>query len=178
MKCSGWSSLAISACSALALVLAAPAGAHVILKTPFVYASASSELELEVPNELDVSMTALHVAVPNGFRINAAQSEGDWVPRVTPTTVSWTGGRLPPRATTTFRLTVDAPATPGAVSLDATQHYQGGGSVPWPVDLTVLPAEEPSQQLGRALVVGLIGLLVLAVLGVLLWRRRGSSLQE
>jgi uncharacterized protein YcnI len=179
MKSSGWSSLAISACSALALasVFAAPAGAHVIARTPFVFASASSELELEVPNERDAAMTGLRVTAPPGFRIVGARSEGNWLPRVTPTSVTWTGSSLPPNALTTFELTVDAPATPEGVSFRAAQLYPDGASVRWAVALTVIPAEE-TQQLGRALVVGLVGLLVLALLGVLLWRRRGAPLQE
>lgn len=170
--------VALVAALAALLAFASSAAAHVTAKTPFVYASSTAELELEVPNELDVAMTALHVSVPSEFRIAGAKSDGDWLPRVTSTTVSWTGGRLPPNAQTTFRLTVDTPATPGAVSFDATQHFAGGGSVSWPVGLTVLPAAESSQQLGRAVVVGLVGLVVLVVLGILLWRRHGSSLQE
>lgn len=170
--------LALIATVAALLAFGSSAGAHVVATPPFVSASETADLELEVPNERDAAMTGLHVSVPSEFRIVTAQSDGDWLPRVTTTTVSWTGGTLPPNAATTFRLTVEAPAGPGPASFGATQHYPGGASVRWPVEVTVLPADEPAQQLGRALVVGIVGLLVLFALGVLFWRRRGASLQE
>jgi hypothetical protein len=58
------------------------------------------------------------------------------------------------------------------------QHYPDGGVVRWPVPLTVVPADEPAQQLGLALVAGIGLLLALALVGVLLWRRTSGSLQE
>jgi len=180
MRCSGWSSLAISACSSLvvALALVASAGAHVTARTPYLYASKSSELELDVPNERDAPMTGFHVTVPAGFRIVSAESNGDWLPAVGKTSVFWAGGALRGYAQTTFRLTVEAPARPGAASFTALQHYASGAIVDWKVPLTVLPADEPSQQLGRAVVVGLVGLLALAAVGFLAWRRRGRPVPE
>jgi hypothetical protein len=170
--------LAFAATLAALLTLASPAGAHVITKTPYVYASATNEIELETPNEQSIPMTRLHVVVPADFRIVGAQSQGDWTAETTSTEVTWTGGELASLATETFTLTVEAPAGPGPASLEATQHYAGGGSIGWPVALTVLPAAEPSQQLDRALVVGIVGLLVLTALGILVWRRRGAARQD
>jgi hypothetical protein len=176
MRCSGWSSLAISACSALALATAAHA--HVVATTPYVDAGATSELSLEVPNEREQAMTGLHVSVPADFRVVAASGPAGWQSEVERASVSWSGGRLEPASLTTFALTIEAPAAPGPASLSATQRYPGGATVRWPVAITVLPAEEQSQQLGRALVVGLVGLLVLGAIGILVWRRRGSALEE
>ena len=58
--------------------------------------------------------------------------------------------------------------------------YDDGGVVRWPVPITVLPpAEEASQDLALAAVVGLIGLLVVGAVAMLAWRRRtASTLQE
>ena len=180
MRCSGWSSLVISACSTLflALALVTPARAHVVARTPYLYASTASEVELEVPNERDAPMTGFHVTVPADFRIVSAEPNGDWLPEVTSTSVFWAAGVLPPHTQTTFRLTVEAPSGPGETSFTALQHYANGAIVQWPVTLTVLPADQPSEQLGRALVVGIAGLLVLAAIGFLAWRRRGTSPHE
>ena len=180
MRCSGWSSLAISACSSLvvALALVASAGAHVTARTPYVYASKSSELQLDVPNERDAPMTGFHVTVPAGFRVAAAEPNGKWLPAAGETSVFWAGGVLRGYAQTTFRLTVEAPAKPGPASFIALQHYANGAVVDWKVPLTVLPADKPSQQLGRAMVVGLVGLLALVAIGFLAWRRRGRPVHE
>ena len=53
MRCSGWSSLAISACSgvAAALVLAAPAAAHVVATPTFLASKSSESIGFEAPNE-------------------------------------------------------------------------------------------------------------------------------
>ncbi len=176
MRCSAWSSLAISACSALAL--ATVAHAHVVATTPYVDAGETSELELEVPNEREQAMTGLQVSVPDDFRVVAASGPTGWQSDVEDTSVFWSGGDLEPSSLATFELTVEAPTAPGPASLSATQRYPGGATVHWPVAITVLPANEQSQELGRAFVVGLLGLLVLGAIGILVWRRRGSALEE
>ena len=179
MKCSGWSSLAISACSA-ALVLAAPAGAHVTAVTPFVYASETGALELRVPNERDAPMTGFVVIVTDDFRIVSASSGGGWSGGSDGTTASWHDGSLDPGAETTFTLEVEAPSEPGPASFRTEQHYPDGGIVRWDVSLTVAPAPEspPSQNLGWAVITALAGLLALTAVAVLLWRRRTAALQE
>jgi hypothetical protein len=160
------------------LALAAPAAAHVTARSPYVTASKVTELALDSPNEREAPMTGFHVAVPGDFRVVSAQSNGNWLPQVSSTTVFWSGGSLAAGESTTFRVKVDAPSEAGPARITATQHYDSGANVRWPVSLTVLPADEPSQQLGRALVVGVIGLLVFAAIGFLAWRRRGAPVRE
>jgi uncharacterized protein YcnI len=156
----------------------APAGAHVTARAPYVYAGKSSQLELDVPNERDTPMTGFHVSFPGDFRVVSAATNGDWKPASSKTNVFWSGGALAPAATTTFRLQVEGPSEAGPASFAALQHYDSGAVVTWKVNLTVLPSDKPSQQLGRALVVALIGVVLLAALGVLAWRRRGAPVQE
>ena len=61
----------------------------------------------------------------------------------------------------------------GTETFRAVQGYDDGESVAWQTVLTVIPApaeDEPSQQLGRALAAGAVGLAVIA--GSLLALRR------
>ena len=58
MRCSGWSSLAISVCSAL--VLAAPAAAHVVATPGFLPSESSESITFEAPNERDDADDGVH----------------------------------------------------------------------------------------------------------------------
>jgi uncharacterized protein YcnI len=178
MRCSGWSSLAISVCSALvgALLWAGAAAAHVVA-TPAYLASGSAEsITFDAPNERDDPMTEFLVTVPAGLEIEHAHVVEGWHETVDGSTATWTGGALAPRATAAFGVTLKADREPGVVDLPAEQRYPDGGVVSWPVDFTILPAEEtPSQNLALAGVVGLIGVLVVVAVAMLAWRRRQPS---
>jgi uncharacterized protein YcnI len=174
MRCSGWSSLAISVCSA-ALVLAAPAAAHVTVLPPFVSAGDTASLSLTGPNERDEPMTSFELSVPNDFRVVHVHPADGWDERVQGSTATWTGGSLAPGAETTFRLELEAPSAPGPALLEAVQRYPGGDVVTWGVALTVTPeSSSSSQNLGWALVTALIGVAVIAAVGVALLRRTRS----
>lgn len=176
MRCSGWSSLAISVCSALVLV--APAAAHVTVLPPFVPAGSTGSVSLTGPNERDEPMTAFDVSVPSEFRIVRAHPASDWEESVRASTATWTGGALAPGDEATFRLDLEAPTEPGPAQLDAVQRYTDGEVVTWAVALTVTPeSESSSQNLGWALVTAGIGVVVLAAVGVAVLRR-SRSLQE
>jgi uncharacterized protein YcnI len=144
----------------------------VIAVRPYVEAAASGEIELETPNERKLPMTGFVVIVPDGFRIVAARPAEGWTAGGDRTTATWHGGSLPAGDETTFTLEVDAPPEPGPASLQAEQHYPDGRVARWTVALTVTPpADTPSQNLGWALVVGALGLLVLGLIAALAWRR-------
>ncbi len=71
MRCSGWSSLAISACSGIAaLVLAGPAAAHVVAMPTYVASKGSESILLAVPNEREKPMTSFVVKAPSGLEIS------------------------------------------------------------------------------------------------------------
>ena len=178
MRCSGWSSLAISACSASALILAAPAAAHVTVVPAFVSAGDAGTLSLTAPNERGVDMTGFVVSVPSEFRIVEARSDGSWRGAVQGSTATWQGGSLESGADATFTLELEGPAAPGPATIEAEQRYPGGEVVRWPVALTVTPfTESPPQNLGWALVTALVGLVVIAGIGVAIVRR-ARSVQE
>jgi len=177
MRCSGWSSLAISACSAVAvlvLVLAAPAAAHVVASPTFLPSKGSESISFEVPNERDDPMTSFTLTPPDGLEIEHVHPADGWnVGLVDGTTAMWSGGSLAASTTATFGVTLRADVDPGVVTLQAKQLYDSGAVVEWPVELTVTPAEaSPSENLALAGVVGLIGVLVVVGIVVLALRRR------
>jgi uncharacterized protein YcnI len=176
MRCSAWSSLAISVCSAL--LLAAPAAAHVVAEPSFVTGGSVSTLTFQAPNEREPPMTGLRVTVPQGFSIVQARPVGPWRGRVAGATAIWQGGLLPAKGIASFSLDVKAPARAGSVELDAVQTYPDRQVVRWPVALTVVPGAKPSQNLGAALVAGMLGLLALTALVVFLRQRRLRSVQD
>ena len=170
MRCSGWSSLAISACSGIAaLVLAGPAAAHVVAMPTYVASKGSESILLAVPNEREKPMTSFVVKAPSGSRSRTCiRSPGGTSRRRVRPPRPGPGRSLPPRKEVGFRLTLTADAQPGTLDLDAEQRYPDGGIVQWPVTMTITPpAKSPSQNLALAGVVGLIGLLVVAAIVML-----------
>jgi uncharacterized protein YcnI len=175
MRCSGWSSLAISVCSAL--MLAAPAAAHVVASPTFLPSRSSESISLDVPNERDDPMTSFTLTPPEGLRIEHVHPAEGWnVGLVNGTTALWSGGSLAASATATFGVTLQADVDPGVVTLQAKQLYDSGAVVEWPVALTVTPAEQsPSENIALAGIVGLIGVIVVVGVVVLALRRRPAS---
>jgi hypothetical protein len=173
MRCSGWSSLAISVCSALALLFALPAAAHVIAAPAFVPSGSSQSVTFSGPNEREFPMTAFALTVPQGLEITHAHEIEGWDESIDGPTATWLGGPLAPNAEIGFGITLEADVEPGVVELQAVQRYPDGSAVSWPVALTVTPADEsPSQNLALAGVVGLIGVLCVVAVAMLAWRRR------
>ena len=171
MRCSGWSSLAISVCSAL--VFAGAASAHVVAMPTYIPSKGSEAIILEVPNERPDPMTSFVVNVPSGIDIEHVHPAAGWTESVDGSTARWTGGSLPAHKQVDFRVTLKADVEPGAVTLDAEQLYDGGGVVAWPVSITITPAaQSPSQNIALAGVVGMIGLLVVVAVVMLSRRRR------
>jgi hypothetical protein len=176
MRCSAWSSLVISVCSAL--LLAAPAAAHVTVMPHFIAAGATASLRFSMPNELDRPMTGFSLLIPGDFRIVAVSSAEGWNADVQGRRVTWTGGSLDPADEAAFAVELEAPTAPGPANLEAEQLYPGDGALPWAVELTVTPASDtPSQNLAVAAVIALMGLLVLSALGLAILKRT-RSLQE
>jgi len=112
------------------------------------------------------------------MRIEEATSEPGWTGAAKQRLATWTGGSLPALTTGDFAFRLETSRAPGNVTLRAVELYDDGGKVLWPVTLVVVPADEPSEQLGFALIIGLLGLLGLTIGGALLWRRTGRTLQE
>ena len=94
---------------------------------------------------------------------------------------TWTGGRIEGTDVVSFPLEVTARTEPGNQTFRAVQRYDDGESVRWEASLTVVPAtgdDAPPQQLGRAVAAGTVGLAVIGLSLLLVWRLRRRSLQE
>ena len=159
------------------LALAPPAQAHVYPDPTYIATGSTSSVELSLPNERRIPMTAFELNVPTGMRVVEAMPAPGWSGSVTPRRATW-AGRLHALTTAKFTVRLETRRAPGNVTLEAVERYPDGGKVIWPVTLVVVPADEPSEQLGVALIVGLLGLLGLTIGGALLWRRTGRTLQE
>jgi len=176
MRCSAWSSLAISVCNAVAvaLVVAGPAGAHIDAVPAFLLADRTETISLTAHNDRSVPMDAFAVTASAGLRIEEVGELEGWSGSTDGTTASWTGGRVAAADAETFTVLLEAPAAPGPVSLRAEQRYPDGRTIPWPVQLTVVPADESSTDAWVYAVVA-AGLALAAGGVALAWRRRDSS---
>ena len=168
----------IAAIAVVVLVVAVPATGHVFPMPTYVATGSSSRVELSVPNERRVQMTGFELGVPTGVAVAEAVPTDGWTSTATERRATWSDGDLSPFATATFALELDIGAAPGTIVLDAVERFGDGEQVRWPVSLVVTPADEPSQRLGVALIVGLAGLLAFTIGAAYLWRRTRGSLQE
>jgi hypothetical protein len=159
---------------AVAALACGSANAHVVPSPAFVEAGGVSTIELVGPNERDVAMSGFAVTAPEGVRIVGAEPTGSWrVTERSSSAAAWAGGSLSPNDEVAFRIEVEARVAPGPIVLEAEQRYSGGEVVRWEVPLTVVPGPaSPEENLSRALAVGLIGVAVIAGVGLVAWRRR------
>ncbi len=133
--------LVIGVCLVCLFAFASSAFAHIGVTPGLLVVGDTQTLILTVHNDLDRPMTGLTVSAPSGVRIGLGDVADEWEAIVENETATWTGGPLAANTGTTFEveLAVD-PSTPvGPVQLDAEQLYPNGGSLPWPIPLTVIP---------------------------------------
>jgi hypothetical protein len=91
------------------------------------------------------------------------------------------GGRIENTDVVSFALGVTARTRAGTETFRAVQGYDDDEVVRWDAPLTVVPASAdaaPSEQPRRAIVAGAVGLLVIGVSLLFLWRARRGPLQE
>jgi len=167
---------------AVALVVVTPAAAHVTLSPAFVEAGVGSTILFETPNEREGrATTSLRLEAPSGVELGAVAAPSGWELAVDDSVATWTGGRIEGTDVVSFPLEVTARTEPGNETFRAVQRYDDGESVHWEASLTVVPAtgdHAPQQQLGRAVAAASVGLAVIGISLVLVWRLRRRSLQE
>ena len=174
----GWLLVAVAAAAATA----APALAHVTLSPAFVETGVRTTVLFEAPNEREGhETTSLRLEAPPGIELAPLGAPPGWELAVSEGVATWTGGRIRGTDVVAFPLEVTARTGSGLETFRSVQGYDDGESVRWEATLTVLPAppeEAPSQRLGRALVAGAVGLGVIAISLLVLWRARRRPLQE
>ncbi len=177
MKCSAWSSLVISACSALAL--AGPAGAAVDVSPQRIDPSSTARLVFWVTNESKSAITAVAIAVPTDFQLGEAEAKGSWKTAVHARTASWEGYRIAPGQFAFFTVTVRTPKMEerGVFSILASR--ANGGTSTWQTTVFVVPAQPTRDSSARltatiALIVASVATLLALAGGILalwLWLR-------
>jgi len=165
--------------TAVALIIPAAALAHVTIQPSFVEDGVETEISFQTPNERPPNETvSLSVKAPPGISIDSASSPPGWNADINGSSVTWTGGRLKNRTTTSFPVHVTAKVRAGTYSFAATQVYSDNAKVKWNADLIVLPASgaaAPKEHPWAAIGVGVVVVLS-TLIGLYFLRRR--SLQE
>jgi len=124
-----------------AILLAAPAGAHVTVIPKTAPAKASQEYIVRVPTEKDVPTLSVRMVFPEGFDVLRFRAAPGWTFEVERnaagkmTGVTWSGRKISREEYEQFSFLARA-QTPGVYKLDAYQTYDGGEVVGW-----VNPAE-------------------------------------
>jgi uncharacterized protein YcnI len=155
------------------------ASAHVGLTPAGITAGTDTRVALEIPNERRGHVTTgLEIRLPEGVAVVAAAPVSGWTAATSAETVTWSGGRIEGPTATTFYVTLRAEVAPGTYALALRQGYEDERVVETESSFTVLPAarEEPKQHLGRALIAGAVGIVVVAggLLGLHRLRRRSA----
>jgi len=176
MRFSGWSSLSISVSSvAAALVLAAPAGAHLSVNPDTVRAGALVDLVFSVPNAADPSgIDQVTISAPAGFVLDDGEAVAGWTQSRSGQTLTWKAGSIPLRQYARFGIRGTAPAQAGTVLFNVLVADRTGRSITYRAALDVVahaPRDNGARSLGKAaLIVAVIGAAVaLAALFVALY---------
>jgi uncharacterized protein YcnI len=172
----------VLAAATVALVVPAVASGHVTIAPPFVEDGVETAISFQTPNERPPNETiSLSVKAPPGISIDSVASPPGWHANVSGSSVTWTGGRLVDRTTTSFPVHITARVRAGTYSFGATQVYSDNAKVSWNADLSVLPASgaaAPKQHPWGAISAAVAGIVVIGGSLVALHFFRGRSLSE
>jgi uncharacterized protein YcnI len=177
MRCSAWSSLAISGCSAL--VLAAPAAAHLSVNPAQVRAGALVDLVFSVPNAEDArGIDQVTVHIPAGFQLDDAEAKAGWAQSRAGDAITWRGGPIPRGQFARFAIRGTAPARATTIFFNVLAGDRTGSSTPYRVGLDVSahgPQDHGARSLGKAALVAALVAIVLSLaalfVGLYLWLR-------
>ena len=156
MRCSGWSSHAISASSAAfaALLLAAPAGAHLSIDPPKVQQGQLVDLIFSVPNVGDsYGVDHVTLGIPQDFQLDDAEAKPGWSQSRTGQAVTWSGGNIPKGTFARFGIRGTAPARAETVLFNVLVGDRTGKSITYrvPLDVTAhAPRDAGARSLAKA----------------------------
>jgi uncharacterized protein YcnI len=177
MKCSAWSSLVISVCSALAL--SAPAAAGVDVSPQRIDPGGTARLVFWVTNETKKTVNAVAIGVPDDFQIGEAEAKGSWKTSVHARTATWDGYRIAPGQFAFFTITVRTPNREERGIFSILASKADGTTATWPATVSVVPAQPTRDSSARltamiALVVASVAVALALATGILalwLWLR-------
>ena len=123
----------------LLLVLAHPAGAHVIVVPDTSEAAGWERYTVIVPTEKESPTVRVSVRLPNGMEVIAVESKPGWEGRYEPfplgaSHVEWKGGRIGPGQFVAFDFLAWNPPAVKPISWEATQFYEDGTNERWADD--------------------------------------------
>jgi uncharacterized protein YcnI len=181
MRCNGWSSLAISVSSAAlaALLIAAPAGAHLSIVPATVVKGQLVDLVFSVSNEDDAyGVDHVTLGVPQDFELDDAESKTGWAQSRTGQAVTWSGGNIPKGTYARFGIRGTAPARAETVLFNVLIGDRTGKSITYRVGLGVTahgPQDNGARSLAKAALIAAIAAAALALaagfIGLYLWLR-------
>ncbi len=177
MRFSAWSSLSISVCSAL--VLAAPAAAHLSIDPANVQKGQTVDLVFSVPNEADaIGVNHVTLGVPQDFDLDDAEAKPGWTQSRTGQAITWSGGLIPKGTFARFTIRGTAPAKVETVLFNVLVGDRTGKSITYRVGLDVNAAsgqDKGARTLGKAALAVSIVAAVLALgalfVGLYVWLR-------
>jgi uncharacterized protein YcnI len=181
MKCSGWSSRGISACSAalVALLLAAPAAANLSIVPATVVTGQVVELVFSVPNVGDTyGIDHVTFGIPQDFQLGDAEAKPGWSQSRTGQAVTWSGGNIPKGTYARFGIRGTAPSHPETVLFNVLVGDRTGKSSTYRVALGVAahgPRDAGARSLAKAALIVAIAAAAIAFaavfIGLYLWLR-------
>jgi uncharacterized protein YcnI len=177
MRFSAWSSLSISVCSAL--VLAAPAAAHLSIDPAKVQKGQTVDLVFSVPNEADaIGVNHVTLGIPQDFELDDAEAKPGWTQSRTGQAITWSGGLIPKGTFARFSIRGTAPAKVETVLFNVLVGDRTGKSITYRVGLDVNATsgqDKGARALGKAALGVAIVAAVLALgalfVGLYVWLR-------
>ena len=168
MRFSAWSSLSISVCSAL--VLAAPAAAHLSVNPNSIHTGQLADITFSIPNADDpIGIDHVTLGIPADFQLDDAEAKPGWTQSRTGQAITWSGGNIPKGEYATFSIRGTAPDKVETVLFNVLVGDRTGKSITYRVGLDV--AEHGSEDtgarsLGKASLIVAIAAAALALLGL------------
>ena len=117
--------------SALLLGLPALASAHVLVSPKQVNVATDQTFTVSVPNERDVAVTKVKLALPKGLGEVTPTVHPGWTITKTGDSIVWSGGTVPAGQRDDFSFNSQAPASAGEIDWKAYQTYADGYMVSW-----------------------------------------------
>jgi hypothetical protein len=165
---------------AAVLVIPSAAAAHVELTPDQVAPSSFTLFTVLSPNESEQPLTGLRLSIPNGMTVEGAADTPGFTTRPIfdsrhrLSTLSWTGGSVPPDGLALFRFSASVGAATGTLQLVGVQTFADGSTKTWNTPELAVAEDSQSDTTARAL--GFVGIgmaaAALAAAGAGLWWRR------